>query len=93
MPGEPHYVPHIFFFGRMHLQYAFKPSFIIAVEEQDFQKKVEALRCYESQGAARTWLDRLRTYNGYFGGLIGQPYGEPFISKAELGLDSFESLL
>ena len=92
MPGEPHYVPHIFFFGLMHLQYAFKPSFIIAVEEQDFQKKVEALRCYESQGAARTWLDRLRTYNGYFGGLIGRPYGEPFVSKVELGLDSLENL-
>jgi bacillithiol biosynthesis deacetylase BshB1 len=93
MPGEPYYVPHMVFFGLMHLQYAFKPSFIVALDEQDFERKVEALACYESQGAARAWLDRVRTYNAYFGGLIGQPYGEPFVSKTEVGLESLDSLL
>lgn len=93
IPGEPHYVPRIFFFGPMHLPYAFKPSFIIALEQADFDKKIEAIRCYESQFAARDWLGKLEAYNRYFGGLIGRPYGEPFAARTELGLDSFESIL
>jgi LmbE family N-acetylglucosaminyl deacetylase len=93
IPGEPHYVPRIFFFGPMHLPYAFKPSFIIALEQADFDRKVEAIRCYESQFAARDWLGKLEAYNRYFGGLIGRPYGEPFAARTELGLDSFESIL
>ncbi len=92
IPGEPYYVPHIFFWGPVHLQYAFKPSFIVANDEQDFQKKIEALRCYESQMAAHVWLERVRPYNQYYGGLIGRPYGEPFVSKNELGLESLESI-
>jgi len=93
MPGEPYWVPQIFFFGLMHLQYAFKPAFIIALDEADFQKKVEALGCYQSQGAARAWLDKLQTYNAYFGTLINRSYGEPFASKTELALDTLDHLL
>lgn len=94
MPGEPYHVPRILFMGLMHLQYAFKPSFIVAVDEQDHAKKLECVRCYESQFAARTWLaERIDTYARYFGNLIGRPYGEPFASKEELGLDAFDSLL
>ena len=52
-------MPQIFFWGPLHLQYAFKPSFIVANDEQDFDKKLEALRCYESQVAARIWLERM----------------------------------
>ena len=94
MPGEPYLVPHIIFWQPQHLSYAFKPSFIIGLDEQDFAKKVEALRCYASQFAAKDWLnDRMAAFNRYYGGLIGRPYGEPFVSKREIGLDSFNALL
>jgi len=93
MPGEPYWVPRLYFFGLMHLQYAFKPAFIIPLDEADFQKKLQALRCYQSQAAVRAWLDKLQTYNAYFGTLINHPHAEPFASKTELALDSFESLL
>jgi len=94
MPGEPYFVPKMFFMGLMHLKYAFKPSFIIGLDEQDFLAKADAIRCYESQFAARTWLaDRIETHARYWGSLIGQPYGEPFASKEELGLDTFDALL
>jgi len=94
MPGEPYFVPHIYFFTPLHLQYTFKPSFIMACEPEDFDRKLDSLRCYESQFAARTWLnDKVRAYNAYYGGLIGRPYGEPFTAKSELGLDRFDAIL
>jgi len=95
MKFEPYFPPKIYYFMAVHLRFAFKPSFIVGLSEDQFNRKVAALTCYQSQF---DWIPGSRAYeritsgNHYFGALIGQPYGEPFITKEEIAITSVKQL-
>jgi len=74
-----------------------RPSFVVDVS-QDFETKLAAIRCYESQFAGATQAgevypsgepleDVVRHYSAYYGTLIRRAYGEPFSTTEMVEVD------
>lgn len=96
MRGEPYYPPRMFMFHASHLKHFPDPAFIIDVTET-FDKKIEAIRAYESQfkaaGREDVMIEKLTSMAAYFGGLINVRYGEPIMAKELLGLSSLRDVI
>ncbi len=96
IPGEPFYPPKLMYYFASHLKLHAQPSFILDVSST-FEKKLEAILAYKSQFAASgreaMIVDRFRKIGAYFGYLIGTEYGEPVMSKEEIGLSSVRDLV
>ena len=96
LPGEPWWPPRIYYFWSIHLRIHPKPAFVFDVSEA-IDEKMAAIRCYESQfetevpGSSPTQLDDIRDRARYWGWSIGVKYGEPFASREEIGVASFEA--
>lgn len=94
--GGPFYPNKIFYYFSSHLKKRETPSFILDISEE-FDRKIEVVRCYRSQfidnEKNRAVLDRLNYKARYWGSKIRVDYGEPFLSKEELGLKSFKEFL
>jgi bacillithiol biosynthesis deacetylase BshB1 len=97
LPGQPHYPRRVYYYLSVHLRQYVKPSFVVDVTPFH-DRKLEAIRCYHSQFIAGrpttppTFLDDLRDRARYWGWAIGAMYGEPFISREEVGLRSLRDL-
>lgn len=98
MPGTPHYPEKIVYFPSMHLRSHVPPSFVLDVSAFH-DKKLEAIRCYHSQFVAGrsstppTFFDDITARARYFGWLIGTTYGEPFVTREEVGVRNLQQLL
>jgi bacillithiol biosynthesis deacetylase BshB1 len=79
-----------------------RPSFVVDVSDA-FERKIEAIRCYESQfeGATQAGevypngeplLDVVRHYAAYYGALIRRRYGEPFYTSEMTAVDDVMAL-
>ncbi len=96
-PGEPYWPPRIPSYWPIHLRLPPNPSLVIDVSEQ-IEQKMEAIGCYESQfvigrpTAFPTLLDDIRDRARYWGWTIGKAYGEPFVSREEIGLNGLDAL-
>jgi N-acetylglucosamine malate deacetylase 1 len=97
MPGEPHYPAKIHYFPSMHLRQHLKPAFILDVTPYH-ERKLQALACYHSQFIAGrsatppTIFDDISARARYFGWLIGVHFGEPFLSREEVGVRDLRHL-
>jgi N-acetylglucosamine malate deacetylase 1 len=97
LPGQPHYPERLLYYFSVHLRIHPRPSFVIDITGS-IDKKMQALACYRSQfiegrsTAAPTFLDDLRDRARYWGWAIGTGYGEPFLSREEIGLRSLRDL-
>jgi bacillithiol biosynthesis deacetylase BshB1 len=91
--GEPFYPRRVVHFLSTHYRLHVRPSFIIDITPH-IDAKMAAVAAYASQfGPERgnaDLLDEIRKWNAYFGSLIGTPYGEPFVSREEIGLRGLE---
>jgi bacillithiol biosynthesis deacetylase BshB1 len=98
LPGEPHYPQKIYYYFSIHLRAHPRPSFVLDVTAH-LDGKMRALACYRSQliegrpTAAPTLLDDVRDRARYWGWAIGAGYGEPFVSREEVGLRGLRDLL
>jgi N-acetylglucosamine malate deacetylase 1 len=98
MPGEPHHPARIFYFLSVHLRLHIQPSFIVDVSAHH-DAKIKALECYHSQFTAGravtppTFLDDVRDRARYWGWTIGTRYGEQFICREEVGLQSLQHIV
>jgi bacillithiol biosynthesis deacetylase BshB1 len=98
MPAEPHYPAKILYFPSMHLRSHVKPSFVLDVTAYH-ERKMAALACYHSQfiagrpTTAPTFFDDVLTRSHYFGWLIGTQFGEPYLSREEVGLRDLRHLV
>jgi bacillithiol biosynthesis deacetylase BshB1 len=97
MAGEPHYPSKLLHYVAVHLALHVKPAFIMAADPIDLERKLEALRAYESQftlneGNAGV-IPLMQQRAAYWGGLIGAAAGEPFFSHEEIGVRSVLDLL
>ncbi|MFQ5963946.1 MAG: bacillithiol biosynthesis deacetylase BshB1 [Candidatus Scalinduaceae bacterium] len=97
MAGEPWYPGRIFYYRWTHLRVHFSPAFIIDISDE-FEKKVEVVKSYESQFAfnEERWKHvngSLHAYGRYYGELIGTQYGEPFTSREKIGLRDIRELI
>ena len=96
-PGEPYWVPKVYYFWSVHLRIHPKPAFVFDVSDA-IDKKLAAVRCYESQifrGRSEefpTFLDDVKDRARYWGWTIHRKYGEPFASREEIAIRDFGAL-
>ncbi len=96
MRGEPHYPEKIIFYSPSHLNFLFRPRFIVDVSDT-FPRKRALVETYASQfgwgnRAERLW-ERMTVKARFYGGLIGAQYGEPFFTEEEVGIRNLRSFL
>ena len=100
--GRPHR-PHKILYSTMYdADFRIAPSFVVDISPY-FKQRMRAVACYRSQfhGPQRqrgiyiplTGIEqRMATYCGYFGQLIGVAYGEPFVLREALQMDDIVAL-
>jgi bacillithiol biosynthesis deacetylase BshB1 len=95
MPHEPFYAPKMYFFQPIHMHPTLKPSFVLTLEEEDIEKKLESLRCYKSQFRLKLkeLLEHINCSMRNFGKKIGSAGGEAFFSKEEIGIEDIRTVL
>ncbi len=95
LPGEPSR-PYKILYAIRHKEF-FTPSFVVDITEE-FEKKLEALRCYRSQFLGReedseaspattTVFERITGFAHFCGVLISRKYGEAFFIKETMEID------
>ena len=95
--GEPYWPPKIFYYFSIHLRIHPKPSFVVDIGDQ-IEAKMQAIGCYESQFVTGrslefpTPLDDIRDRARYWGWSIGARYGEPFVSREDIGIKHLKDL-
>ena len=97
IPGEPCYPAHIYYYLCSHLRVHATPSFILDISKE-FEKKLQAAWCYQSQFAydEARWKhisNSLTAQNQYYGNLIRVGYGEPFMSREQVGLKDIRDII
>lgn len=96
MRGEPHYPGRVLHFFSTHYRLHVPPAFIMDITDQ-IERKMEAVACYRSQFNEERGnlanLDTIRAVARYWGTRLRRPYGEPFASKEEIGLQGLGDLV
>jgi bacillithiol biosynthesis deacetylase BshB1 len=97
LPGEPHYPDRIIYYFTIHLRIHPRPSFVVDISSH-IDAKMQALACYRSQfiegrPMTPTILDNVRDRARYWGWAIGVRFGEPFLTREEVGLRSLRDLV
>ncbi|MBI4540458.1 MAG: bacillithiol biosynthesis deacetylase BshB1 [Gemmatimonadetes bacterium] len=82
---------------------AVKPTFVVDITNE-MERKLQALACYESQLAGKTWagevfpageralLEQVRAKCAHYGSLIRTAYGEPFWTRETMRVDDVARL-
>jgi bacillithiol biosynthesis deacetylase BshB1 len=97
LPGEPYFPQRLYYYFSVHLRIHPRPSFVVDIGRH-IEEKMQAIACYRSQfiegrpTAPPTILDDLRDRARYWGWAVGAAYGEPFVSREEIGLRSLRDL-
>jgi len=97
MPGDPHWIPRMYYFWSIHLRIHPKPAFVLDISDV-LERKMQAINAYQSQMIVGrgtefpTVLDDIRDRARYWGWTIGTAYGEPFGSREEIHVSSFTHL-
>jgi bacillithiol biosynthesis deacetylase BshB1 len=98
LPGEPFFPAKIVYYFAIHLRIHPRPSFVLDVSST-IETKMRSLACYRSQliegrsTAHPTLLDDVRDRARYWGWAIGTAYGEPFVTREEVGLRGLGELV
>lgn len=105
--GPPIYPKWLLYYHCSHLRATIAPSFVMNITGYQ-QRKLDAVRAYRSQfgpwddGGEAGKAGRLvspdlpqfvMNYAGYMGSLIGASFGEAFVTKEPIGLDSLAGLV
>lgn len=96
--GEPFHPAQVLYYLSIHLRLHIKPNCVINISDHWTQKK-EAIECYDSQLIQNrstefpTLIDDIEAFHRYWGWTIGKAYGEPLLSREEVGVQSIRSLL
>lgn len=101
-PEVPKHRPHKVVHCLTYRQDFVKPSFVVDISEV-FERKMEAIRCYDSQFAGATQAgevyptgeplyDVIRHHAAYYGALIRARFGEPFFTTETVQIDDIVAL-
>lgn len=91
LPGEPFHPPRIYYYWSVHLRIHPAAAFVVDISPH-IDRKLEALRCYASQGLSERSgdapgpLDDIRDRARYWGWTIRTGYGEPLASREQIGI-------
>ena len=95
MVGERFWPPRLYYYFSIHLRIHPRPSFVFDISDC-IDAKMQAVGCYQSQvieGRSTefpTVLDDIRNCARYWGWSIGRNYGEPLMSREEIGVSALE---
>jgi N-acetylglucosamine malate deacetylase 1 len=94
MPGEPSYPSRIVYYFSVHLRQHVRPSFVLDISKQ-INGKMAAMACYQSQfvEGRPDFLGEIRERAKYWGWLVGTGYGEPFLTREDVGLRGLRDLV
>jgi bacillithiol biosynthesis deacetylase BshB1 len=98
LPGSPHYPERVIYYFTIHLRIHPRPSFVVDISSH-IDAKMQALACYRSQfiegrpNTPPTLLDDVRDRARYWGWAIGVGFGEPFLTREEVGLRGLRDLI
>jgi bacillithiol biosynthesis deacetylase BshB1 len=98
----PKHRPHKVLHCVAYRQDFIRPTFVVDITAE-FDQKMEAIRCYQSQFEGVTQAgevypngepleDVVRHYAAYYGTLIRRPYGEPFFTTEMMAVEDVASL-
>jgi N-acetylglucosamine malate deacetylase 1 len=101
-PDTPKHRPHKVVHTLSFRQDLTKPTFVVDITD-DFERKLEAVRCYDSQFAGVTQAgevypngeplyDMVRHYAAYYGAMVRRRYGEPFLAVETMLVDDIVAL-
>lgn len=101
-PDVPKHRPHKVLHCMTYRQDFIRPTFVVDISDE-FEQKLEAIRCYASQFDGLTQAgevypsgepleDVVRHYSAFYGTLIRRPYGEPFFTTEMMAVDDVASL-
>lgn len=101
-PDVPKHRPHKILHAITHRQDFVRPTFVVDVSAE-FELKLDAIRCYESQFEGLTQAgevypngepltDIIRHHAAYYGALIRRRYAEPFFTTEMIAVDDVLSL-
>ena len=101
-PDVPKWRPHKVLHCVTYREDFEKPTFVVDVSDE-FERKIEAIRCYSSQFAGATQagevypngeplLDVVRHQAAHYGTLIRTRYGEPFFTHETMRVDDVAAL-
>ncbi len=101
-PDVPKHRPLKILHALAYRQDFVRPSFVVDISEE-FETKLEAVRCYDSQFAGviqagevypngEPLYDVVRHYAAYYGALIRTRYGEPFLTTEMVRVDDVLAL-
>jgi bacillithiol biosynthesis deacetylase BshB1 len=101
-PDVEKHRPHKILHCLTHRQDFVRPTFVVDVSAE-LDRKLEAIRCYESQFSGLTQAgevypngepleDIIRHHAAYYGSLIRRQYGEPYFTTEMMAVDDVMSL-
>jgi N-acetylglucosamine malate deacetylase 1 len=101
-PDHPKHRPTKVLHSLTYRQDFTRPTFVVDISDE-FEQKLEAVRCYESQFTGVTQAGEVypngdplevvvRHYAAYYGALIRRRYGEPFFTTEMMSVDDVLSL-
>lgn len=90
--------PHKILYALSYREDPLKPTFVVPLTEGQFQRKMEAIRCYASQfeGAesageifptGQPLYERIETQCRHYGSLIRESYGEPYYTDETVSVE------
>ncbi|MFQ5690548.1 MAG: bacillithiol biosynthesis deacetylase BshB1 [Gemmatimonadota bacterium] len=101
--GGPAHRPAKVLYALAYREDPVKPTFVATLTEEDFQRKMEAIRCYDSQFRGRdsageifptgqNIYELIETQSRHYGSLIRRPYGEPFHTEETMEVENIVAL-
>lgn len=103
-PGEPPaHMPRKLLYALSYREDPVKPTFVVRLEEEQFRRKMAAIRCFASQfdGAdaageifptGQPLYELVEMQGRHYGSLIRSPYGEPFYTEETVRIDDIVEL-
>jgi bacillithiol biosynthesis deacetylase BshB1 len=96
--GAPAHRPYKILYALSYREDPVKPTFVVPLTGEQFQRKMEAIRCYASQfeGAhsageifptGQPLFELVETQSRHYGSLIREAYGEPFYSDETMAVE------
>lgn len=101
--GGPAHRPRKVLHALAYREDPIKPSFIVPLTPAQFERKLEAIRCYASQFEGKTsageifptgqslW-ELIETQSRHYGSLVRRPYGEPYWTEETVRVDDIVAL-
>ncbi|MFQ5680123.1 MAG: bacillithiol biosynthesis deacetylase BshB1 [Gemmatimonadota bacterium] len=101
--GGPAHRPRKILYALAYREDPVKPTFVVPLTGEEFDRKMQAIRCYASQFEGKVsagevfptgepLYERIETQSRHYGSLIRQPYGEPFFTEETVQVDDVVTL-